>query len=72
MNTDAFVSHDNIANFRDDKENHYHFQELEIQKTLLQDTEEGVGVGKHAGLGKISTGVHLCSWHPDGNFQVGL
>lgn len=72
MNTDAFVSHDNMASFRDDKENHYHFQELEIQKTPLQDTEEGVGVGKQAGLGKIGTGVHLCSWHPDGNFQVGL
>ena len=42
-NTDAFVSHGDIASFRDEKENHYHFKDWEQRKFPRQDPEEEGG-----------------------------
>lgn len=75
MNTDAFVSHDNLTSFRDDKENHYHLKNWKYRKLPSRTQGRRWGSnrqGKQAGLGKSGTGVHLCSRHPDGSFQVGL
>lgn len=70
MNTDAFVSHDNIASFRDDKENHYPFKNWEQRKlpSRTQRGRWGCQAGTHWQDQNWSTPVFLGS---DGNVQVG-
>lgn len=56
MNTDALVSHDNIASFGDDKENHYHFKIWEQRKLPSRTQRKRLGLSYRHALARSAVG----------------